>query len=141
MYLFIKEPPAGKRFGLVFICVPVSPGNSRLIWVFPRNFGIWIDKIVPRWMFHVGQNLVLDSDLYLLHVEVTNKVIILWGKIRNYFPSKHMIYSFYPILLDLIDSLTYVQFPFPYISWMLGIFDMIWYHYDLLMSLIFHQFY
>lgn len=59
-----------RRFVLIFICVPVSPGNSRLIWVFPRNFGVWIDRIVPRWMFHVGQNLILDSDLYLLHLEV-----------------------------------------------------------------------
>lgn len=58
-----------KRFLLIFICVPVSPGNSRLIWSFPRNFGVWIDQVVPRWMFHVGQNLILDSDLYLLHVE------------------------------------------------------------------------
>ncbi|KAB1227774.1 Protochlorophyllide-dependent translocon component 52, chloroplastic [Morella rubra] len=58
-----------RKFALVFICVPVSPGNSRLIWTFPRNFGVWIDKVLPRWMFHVGQNLILDSDLYLLHVE------------------------------------------------------------------------
>ncbi|XP_045821150.1 protochlorophyllide-dependent translocon component 52, chloroplastic-like isoform X2 [Trifolium pratense] len=58
-----------KKFALILICIPVSPGNSRLIWCFPRNFGQWIDKIVPRWMFHVGQNLILDSDLYLLHVE------------------------------------------------------------------------
>ncbi|CAL5437744.1 unnamed protein product [Camellia sinensis] len=46
-----------------------SPGNSRLIWTFPRNVGVWIDRVVPRWMFHVGQNLILDSDLYLLHLE------------------------------------------------------------------------
>ncbi|GLU19590.1 hypothetical protein SLE2022_358310 [Rubroshorea leprosula] len=67
-----KEPSTGvqqKRVLLVFICIPVSPGNSRLIFTFPRNFGVWIDQIVPRWMFHVGQNLILDSDLYLLHVE------------------------------------------------------------------------
>ncbi|XP_057432997.1 protochlorophyllide-dependent translocon component 52, chloroplastic-like [Lotus japonicus] len=64
-----KKPSFQKKFGLIFICVPVSPGNSRLIWCFPRNFGLWIDKIVPRWMFHVGQNLILDSDLYLLHLE------------------------------------------------------------------------
>ncbi|XP_062076553.1 protochlorophyllide-dependent translocon component 52, chloroplastic-like [Humulus lupulus] len=64
-----KELTVQKRMVLVFICAPVSPGKSRLIWTFPRNFAIWIDKIVPRWMFHVGQNLILDSDLYLLHVE------------------------------------------------------------------------
>ncbi|XXG48478.1 hypothetical protein AAC387_Pa02g2915 [Persea americana] len=68
----IKEGEANqvqRRALLIFICIPVSPGKSRLIWVFPRNFSLWLDQIVPRWMFHVGQNLILDSDLYLLHVE------------------------------------------------------------------------
>ncbi|KAK9273298.1 hypothetical protein L1049_018105 [Liquidambar formosana] len=60
---------AQRRALLVFICIPVSPGKSRLIWTFPRNFAVWIDQIVPRWMFHVRGNLILDSDLYLLHVE------------------------------------------------------------------------
>ncbi|KAI4317474.1 hypothetical protein L6164_025341 [Bauhinia variegata] len=64
-----KKPSVQKKFSLIFVCVPVSPGKSRLIWCFPRNFGLWIDKIVPRWIFHVGQNLILDSDLYLLHVQ------------------------------------------------------------------------
>ncbi|GLT26988.1 hypothetical protein SLA2020_020210 [Shorea laevis] len=64
-----KAPSTQRRMALIFLCIPVSSGNSRLIWSFPRNFGIWIDKIVPRWMFHVGQNLILDSDLYLLHIE------------------------------------------------------------------------
>ncbi|WJX53181.1 hypothetical protein P8452_39207 [Trifolium repens] len=64
-----KKSSIQKKFALIFICIPVSPGNSRLIWCFPRNFGQWIDKIVPRWMFHLRQNLVLDSDLYLLHLE------------------------------------------------------------------------
>ncbi|CAJ1938545.1 unnamed protein product [Sphenostylis stenocarpa] len=64
-----QKPSAQKKTSLIFICVPVSPGKSRLIWCFPRNFGLWMDKIVPRWIFHVRQNLVLDSDLYLLHVE------------------------------------------------------------------------
>ncbi|XP_010257616.1 PREDICTED: protochlorophyllide-dependent translocon component 52, chloroplastic isoform X2 [Nelumbo nucifera] len=58
-----------RRFLLIFICIPVSPGKSRLIWTFPRNFAVWIDRVVPRWMFHIGQNLILDSDLYLLHLE------------------------------------------------------------------------
>lgn len=58
-----------RRFLTVAICVPVSPGNSRIIWSFPRNFGVWLDKIIPRWIFHLAQNLVLDSDLQLLHVE------------------------------------------------------------------------
>jgi hypothetical protein len=72
---------------LIFICIPVSPGNSRLIWVFPRNFGVWIDKVVPRWIFHVGQNLILDSDLYLLHVEV----IFLFMKTEFSFASSYLV--------------------------------------------------
>ncbi|KAK2438191.1 protochlorophyllide-dependent translocon component 52, chloroplastic [Trifolium repens] len=64
-----KKSSVQKKFAMIFICIPVSPGNSRIIWCFPRNFGLWINKIVPRWMFHVGDNLVLDSDLNLLHVE------------------------------------------------------------------------
>ncbi|OMO57866.1 Pheophorbide a oxygenase [Corchorus olitorius] len=63
------SPAANRRASLIFICVPVSPGHSRLIWTFPRNFAVWLDKIVPRWYFHIGQNLILDSDLYLLHVQ------------------------------------------------------------------------
>ena len=58
-----------KNLVMVFICVPVSPGRSRLIWTFPRNFAVLVEKIVPRWVFHIGQNLILDSDLYLLHFE------------------------------------------------------------------------
>ncbi|XP_021728809.1 protochlorophyllide-dependent translocon component 52, chloroplastic-like isoform X2 [Chenopodium quinoa] len=60
---------AQKRVVLIFICIPVSPGKSRLIWSFPRNFAVWMDQIIPRWVFHLNQNLVLDSDLYLLHVQ------------------------------------------------------------------------
>jgi hypothetical protein len=59
-----------KRMAFVFICIPVSPGRSRVIWIFPRNFGLWIDKVVPRWIFHLKYNLVFDSDLYLLHMQV-----------------------------------------------------------------------
>ncbi|XP_058211629.1 protochlorophyllide-dependent translocon component 52, chloroplastic-like isoform X1 [Rhododendron vialii] len=64
-----SSPVSQRRLVFNFICVPVSPGNSRLIWASARNFGVWIDRIVPRWMFHLGQNLLLDSDLYLLHLE------------------------------------------------------------------------
>ncbi|XP_022988064.1 protochlorophyllide-dependent translocon component 52, chloroplastic-like isoform X1 [Cucurbita maxima] len=58
-----------RRSFLVFFCIPVSPGKSRLIWSFPRNFSKWINHIVPRWIFHIGQNLILDSDMYFLRVE------------------------------------------------------------------------
>jgi hypothetical protein len=73
--ILMQKSSVQKRFVMIFICIPVSPGNSRLIWCFPRNFGLWINKIVPRWMFHVGDNLVIDSDLYLLHVEVIPFII------------------------------------------------------------------
>jgi hypothetical protein len=56
---------------LVFMCIPVAPGKSRVIWAFPRNVGVWLDKIIPRWYHHIEVNAVLDSDIYLLHVEVT----------------------------------------------------------------------
>ncbi|KAJ4970883.1 hypothetical protein NE237_003982 [Protea cynaroides] len=68
----MEEQPTNltkRRLVLIFICIPVSPGKSRLIWTFPRNFGVWIDRVIPRWIFHIGQNLILDSDLYLLHLE------------------------------------------------------------------------
>ncbi|KAJ8760113.1 hypothetical protein K2173_010969 [Erythroxylum novogranatense] len=58
-----------RRALVVFLCIPAGPGKSRLIYSFPRNFGVWIDSIIPRWVFHLKQNLVLDSDLYLLHLE------------------------------------------------------------------------
>uniref|UniRef100_A0A0D9ZEP5 Rieske domain-containing protein n=1 Tax=Oryza glumipatula TaxID=40148 RepID=A0A0D9ZEP5_9ORYZ len=57
---------------LVFLCIPVSPGRSRLVWAFPRNVGVWMDKIIPRWYYHIGQNAILDSDIYLLHIEERN---------------------------------------------------------------------
>ncbi|KAM0827208.1 hypothetical protein ACQ4PT_068351 [Festuca glaucescens] len=60
------------QFMLVFMCIPVAPGKSRVIWAFPRNVGIWLDKIIPRWYYHIGQNAILDSDIYLLHIEERN---------------------------------------------------------------------
>ncbi|CAK9161990.1 unnamed protein product [Ilex paraguariensis] len=83
-----------KRALLVFFCIPVSPGNSRLIFTAPRNFSVWIDRVVPRWIFHVGQNLILDSDLYLLHVEER--------KIRDVGPSNWQKACFVPTKADAI---------------------------------------
>lgn len=65
-----------QRVLLIFYCIPVSPGESRVIWVFPRNFAVWMDKLIPRWILHVRNNLILDSDLYLLHLEVINVLSI-----------------------------------------------------------------
>ena len=63
----MKKKP---RILLVFMCVPVTPGRTRVVWAFTRNVGVWLDKIVPRWVEHIVQNAILDSDTYLLHVEV-----------------------------------------------------------------------
>ena len=60
-----------QRILLTFFSIPVSPGNSRLIWSYPSFFGGWIDKIIPKWIFHIGMDLLVqDSDLSILHVEV-----------------------------------------------------------------------
>nr|XP_019702374.1 protochlorophyllide-dependent translocon component 52, chloroplastic-like [Elaeis guineensis] len=64
-----KSQPKQRRHLLIFMCIPVSPGRSRLIWVFLRNFNDRVEQLFPRWMNHVVMNLILDSDLYLLHVE------------------------------------------------------------------------
>ncbi|KAL5765302.1 hypothetical protein ACOSQ2_017896 [Xanthoceras sorbifolium] len=58
-----------QRMVFFFFCVPVCPGNSRLIWGFAKNFGSWIDNIIPRWILHIKVNIVVDSDLHLLHIE------------------------------------------------------------------------
>ncbi|CAN1333466.1 Protochlorophyllide-dependent translocon component 52, chloroplastic [Linum perenne] len=68
-YAHFKLLSPDKRVLIVFLCIPVGPGKSRLIFSFPRNFAVWADKLIPRWISHVGLNLVLDSDLYLLHLE------------------------------------------------------------------------
>ncbi|VAI38557.1 unnamed protein product [Triticum turgidum subsp. durum] len=65
----VKKKP---QFMMVFMCVPVAPGKSRVIWAFPRNVGLWLDKVIPRWYYHMGPNALLDSDTYLLHVEERN---------------------------------------------------------------------
>lgn len=83
-----------KRALLIFICVPVSPGESRLIWSFPRNFAVWMDRIIPRWIFHLRQNLILDSDLYLLHVQER--------KIMEFGPSNWQKVCFVPTKADAL---------------------------------------
>lgn len=91
-----KVSSSQKRPILVFICIPVSPGKSRLIWSFPRNFAVWIDRIIPRWVFHFNQNLVLDSDLYLLHVQE--------HKIKEFGPSNWHKVCFVPTKSDAVVS-------------------------------------
>ncbi|EAW33964.1 Rieske 2Fe-2S domain-containing protein [Lyngbya sp. PCC 8106] len=58
----------GKQVGLVTYCLPVSPGKSRIVAQFTRNFSQRLNKIIPRWWEHVKtRNLVLDGDMIFLH--------------------------------------------------------------------------
>lgn len=54
--------------GLVTYCIPVSPGKSRIVAQFPRNFAKTLHRFTPRWWEHVKtRNQVLDGDMILLH--------------------------------------------------------------------------
>ncbi|PIA59927.1 hypothetical protein AQUCO_00400650v1 [Aquilegia coerulea] len=77
-----------QRMLLIFLCVPVSPGNSRVISVNPRNYG----RTPPRWIVHLGQNLVIDSDMYLLHLQE--------HKINDAGPSNWQKVTFVPTKAD-----------------------------------------
>ncbi|KKD35678.1 Rieske 2Fe-2S domain-containing protein [Limnoraphis robusta] len=58
----------GKQVGLVTYCLPVSPGKSRIVAQFPRNFDKTLHRIIPRWWTHLKiRNLVLDGDMIFLH--------------------------------------------------------------------------
>ncbi|TFI50736.1 pheophorbide a oxygenase [Mastigocladus laminosus UU774] len=63
----IKFGDAGKQIGLVTYCVPVSPGKSRIVAQFPRNFANTARRFIPRWWNHISErNEVLDGDMVLL---------------------------------------------------------------------------
>lgn len=56
-----------KKLGLVTYCIPVSPGKSRIVAQFPRNFAKTLHRLTPRWWDHINnRNLVLDGDMILL---------------------------------------------------------------------------
>ncbi|WP_414754427.1 Rieske 2Fe-2S domain-containing protein [Anabaena sp. CCY 9910] len=58
----------GKQLGLVTYCLPVSPGKSRIVAQFPRNFAKTLHRLTPRWWDHIKtRNLVLDGDMILLN--------------------------------------------------------------------------
>lgn len=58
----------GKQMGLVTYCIPVSPGKSRIVALFPRNFAKTLFRLTPRWWEHTKtRNQVLDGDMIILH--------------------------------------------------------------------------
>lgn len=63
----LKFGDEGKQVGLVTYCIPVSPGKSRIVAQFPRNFAKTIHQLTPRWWEHLKiRNRVLDGDMVLL---------------------------------------------------------------------------
>ncbi|ELS03346.1 ring-hydroxylating dioxygenase, large terminal subunit [Xenococcus sp. PCC 7305] len=57
-----------KKIGLITYCIPVSPGKSRIVAQFSRNFATKLHKLTPRWWDHIqNRNLILDGDMVLLH--------------------------------------------------------------------------
>ncbi|WP_414577172.1 Rieske 2Fe-2S domain-containing protein [Anabaena sp. CCY 9402-a] len=58
---------AGKQIGLITYCIPVSPGKSRIVAQFSRNFAKELHRFTPRWWDHINnRNPVLDGDMVLL---------------------------------------------------------------------------
>ena len=63
----IKFGNTEKQVGLVTYCLPVSPGKSRIIAQFPRNFAKTLHRLIPRWWDHINErNQVIDGDMVLL---------------------------------------------------------------------------
>jgi phenylpropionate dioxygenase-like ring-hydroxylating dioxygenase large terminal subunit len=57
-----------KKAGLITYCIPVTPGKSRIVAQFSRNFAQKLHKVIPRWWDHItNRHLVLDGDMILLH--------------------------------------------------------------------------
>jgi phenylpropionate dioxygenase-like ring-hydroxylating dioxygenase large terminal subunit len=58
---------SGKQLGLITYCIPVSPGKSRIVAQFSRNFATRLHRLIPRWWTHIKtRNSVLDGDMVLL---------------------------------------------------------------------------
>ena len=57
-----------KQVGLITYCLPVTPGKSRIVAQFSRNFAQTFQRLTPRWWEHIKiRNLILDGDMILLH--------------------------------------------------------------------------
>ncbi|HYW21062.1 MAG TPA: Rieske 2Fe-2S domain-containing protein [Nodularia sp. (in: cyanobacteria)] len=67
-YAISLDDSGEKKVGLVTYCIPVSPGKSRIVAQFPRNFAKTFHRLTPRWWSHINtRNLVLDGDMIVLH--------------------------------------------------------------------------
>lgn len=61
------------RFGILTYCVPTRPGESRIImrFFFRRSIGAMMLAAMPV-VHHLLANAVMDSDMYILHVQGRN---------------------------------------------------------------------
>ncbi len=58
----------GQQIGLITYCIPLSPGKSRIIAQFTRNFAKTLHQLTPRWWNHIKiRNQVIEGDMILLH--------------------------------------------------------------------------
>ncbi|EKX38158.1 hypothetical protein GUITHDRAFT_50255, partial [Guillardia theta CCMP2712] len=76
----ISDPEKNSTFlGLGTYCIPTAPGHSRLITRFPFRFPNQIVanivRMQPRWMTHLSQNQVIDSDNVFLSL-LESKVLL-----------------------------------------------------------------
>jgi hypothetical protein len=53
---------------LVFYCVPILPGKTRILARFPRNFLRFAN--LPRWIAHLNSIVFTDGDNSFLHMQV-----------------------------------------------------------------------
>ncbi len=59
---------AERQVGLIAYCVPVAPGQCRIVAQFSRNFATKMQRWSPRWLEHLRvRNPILDGDMILLH--------------------------------------------------------------------------
>ena len=69
-YTIVADSPRASHLGLGQYCVPTKPGWCRLLTRFPfrLSFGpaMHIIRATPRWVTHLSQNAVMDSDVVFL---------------------------------------------------------------------------
>ena len=81
-----RDPEKNSTFlGLGTYCIPTAPGHSRLITRFPFRFPNQIVanivRMQPRWMTHLSQNQVIDSDNVFLSL-LESKVLLLRSSLQ-----------------------------------------------------------
>ena len=70
LYYEIVDPQAKSYIGLGTYCIPTAPGRCRILARFPFRLSfkpaMAIVRRTPRWITHLSQNVVMDSDVVFL---------------------------------------------------------------------------